>query len=344
MNRSLWIIGALVSLANCSNHEISEISAPVPEAQLERIYVATQRAPDQTSGLFGASRSIEMNYGVVDVSIPPDHTLGQIEWARNKPDPARHFAVVNLELFSGVKQLQTGLKAEPPGPFNVTNIYVHGFNTSLHEALFRLAQIKHDFQDSSPAVLFAWPSAARSRAYVYDRDSVLFARDDLVKLLRDLTAGTNRNVAITGHSMGAQLTMEALRQIAISGDRQLLSKIAGVILVAPDIDPEVFRRQAQAIGKLPDEFYIFVAKQDQALRLSAFLTGRERVGVIQSAKDVEGLDVTVIDFSSLSDGKNLNHQVGLTSPDAIKTLSGLLQENPYIQKDGVTEYLSLGSN
>ncbi len=177
---------------------------------------------------------------------------------------------------------------------------------------------------------------------MYDRDSVLFARDDLVKLIRDLTTGTNRTVASTGHSMGAQLTMEALRQIAISGDRHLLSKIAGVILVAPDIDPDIFRRQAQAIGKLPDEFYIFVAKQDQALRLSALLTGRERVGVIQSEKDVEGLDVTVIDFSSFSDGKNLNQQVGLTSPEAIQTLSGLLQKNPYIQKDGVTEYLSLG--
>lgn len=342
MNRSFWIFGALALLTSCSNREISEISIPVPEAQLERIFVATQRAPDQTRDLFGARRSIKMNYGKVDVSIPPSHALGQIEWARSKPNPTRHFAVVDLDLFSGPDQFQTNLQAEPPGPFNVTNIYVHGFNTSLHEALFRLAQIKHDFRDSSPAVLFAWPSAARSRAYVYDRDSVLFARDDLVELMRALSTGTDRKIALMGHSMGAQLVMEALRQIAISGDRHLLSRIEGVILVAPDIDPDVFRRQAKAIGKLPDEFYIFVAKQDQALRLSAFLTGRERVGVIQSAKDVEGLDVTVIDFSSLSDGKNLNHQVGLTSPEAIKTLSGLLKENPYIQSDGITEYLTLG--
>lgn len=316
MNRSLWILAVLVLTTNCSRHEISEISKPVPEAQVERVFVATQRTPDQTRDLFGASRSVEMNYGKVDVSVPPNHALGQIEWARSKPDPRRHFAVVNLELLSSVEQFKTELKVEPSGPFSATNIYVHGFNTSLHESLFRFAQIKHDFQDTSPAVLFAWPSAARARAYVYDRDSVLFARDDLVKLIRDLTTGTNRTVAITGHSMGAQLTMEALRQIAISSDRHLLSKIAGVILVAPDIDPDVFRRQAQAIGKLPDEFYIFVAKQDQALRLSALLTGRERVGVIQSEKDVEGLDVTIIDFSSFSDGKNLNHQVGLTSPEA----------------------------
>ncbi len=154
MNRSFWILAVLILTTNCSRHEMSEISKPVTEAQVERVFVATQRAPDQTRDLFGASRSIEMNYGKVDVSGPPNHALGQIEWARSKPDPRRHFAVVNLELLSGVKQFKTELKAEPSGPFNATNIYVHAFNTSLHESLFRLAQIKHDFQYTSPQFSF----------------------------------------------------------------------------------------------------------------------------------------------------------------------------------------------
>lgn len=341
MVRPKMLLATLLLLSNCARHEISEISAPNPSATLERIFVATHRQPDQVKELFGAARATKVNYGVIDVSIPSTHAAGQIEWSRGKADAARHFAIVDLTVLEGVSQFKVHLNAEPPSPFGVTNVYVHGFNTSLHEAVFRLAQIKHDFADPSPSVVFAWPSAARARAYVYDRDSVLFARDDLVRLLRGLSVGANGKIAITGHSMGAQLTMEALRQIAISRDRHLLSKIEGVILVSPDIDPDVFRRQVEAIGALPDEFYIFVAKQDLVLRLSGLLTGRKRVGRINTAKDVEGLDVTVIDFSALRDGKGLNHQVGLTSPAAIKALSGLLETNPYIQRDGITEFLHL---
>lgn len=331
-----------LALSSCSVREIAEISTPVPDATTERIFFATQRQPGEIDNLFGQRRPRVMNYGVVDVSIPPTHQTGEIEWARGPANPNKHFAAVRLEMFSGINAFQRTVQQAPNGPFNVTNLYVHGYNKTSHEAAFRLAQIRHDFKDPSPAVLFAWPSAARASAYVYDRDSVLFARDDLVDLIRDLTKGTSRNVSVMGHSMGAQLVMEALRQIAISGDRNTLSKVAGVILVAPDIDPDVFRRQAEAIGKLPEEFYIFVAKQDRALRLSSILTGQNRIGVIQSTRDVAGLDITVIDFSEFEDGKNLNHQVGLTSPTAINVLSGLLEHNPSLQS-GVTEFLALGS-
>lgn len=344
MPLKLWLIFfGLIALSSCGVREIAEISAPVPNAKIEPIYFATQRQPDETANLFGKRRPRKMNYGIVDVSIPPNHQLGKIEWARGAANPDRHFAAVRLEPFSGVDTFRRAVTQAPSAPYNVTNLYVHGFNTTTHQATFRLAQMKHDFNDPSPAVLFAWPSAASARAYVYDRDSVLFARDDLVDLIRDLTTGTDRGIALTGHSMGAQLVMEALRQIAISGDRKTLSKVAGVILVSPDIDPDVFRRQAEAIGKLPEEFYIFVAKQDRALRLSSILTGQNRIGVIQSTRDVAGLDVTVVDFSQFKDGKNLNHQVGLTSPTAIQVLSGLLERNPSLQS-GITEFLTLTPN
>ncbi len=351
MSRLFVFIALLGLLGACAPRQIAGLSKPVAEAKVERIFVATQRTLSETRSLFGAKRPRKMNYRVVDVSVPTTHKLGQIEWGRGEADPKRHFAAVDLEVFEDVKQFRSAIRSEPSGPLNVTNVYVHGFNTTVDEAVFRLAQIRHDFIDPSPAVVFAWPSAARLGAYAYDRDSVLFARDDLVKLLRDLTKETEANVRITAHSMGAQLAMEALRHIAISGDRRLLSRVSGVVLVAPDIDPDVFRRQAEAIGDLPEEFYIFAAQQDRALRLSALLTGKERVGVIQGTKDVEGLDVTVIDFSQLTDGKHLDHQVGLTSPGAIRVLNGLLDNNPNglletsskrLEGTKHTEFFSLG--
>lgn len=342
---SMTIWSSLLSFAvlgGCTSHTIEGLSAPVPEASVHHLFVATQRTPDQIRNLFGAERTRPMFYGRVDVSVPPGHQLGQIEWPKGPADARKDFAVVNIEPFANAEEFRTRLARAPDNGTGITNLYVHGFNTTIPEATFRLAQIRHDFEDPSPTVLFGWPSAGDPRAYVYDRDSVLFARDDLVQVLRDMTAKNNRKVTVLAHSIGAHLAMEALRQISLSGDRHLLSRIGRVVLVSPDIDPDVFRRQVEAIDPLPREFIVFVAKQDQALRLSSFLTGgRKRVGAITGPEDVAGLDVTVIDLSQLGDGKGGNHQVGLTSPAAIQVLKGQLGAGSAPQ-DAAPEFLVFG--
>ena len=208
-----------------------------------------------------------------------------------------------------------------------TLLYVHGYNNTLSEAMYRLAQIRTDFEVSMPAMLFSWPSAGDPRGYVYDRDSVLFARDDLVALMERLTAGPGDRVFILAHSMGSQLVMEALRQIALSGDRRALARLSGVVLMSPDIDPDVFARQADAIGHLPQPFFIFITRADRALTLSGFITGRKpRLGVIDAAEEVTRPDVQVIDFSDLATGEAYNHYVPVTSPAAIEMLNRFLSE------------------
>jgi len=339
----IWIfILTAAFLSGCASHQIGGLSAPAPQASVHRLFVATQRTPDQIRNLFGAKRTRPMFYGTVDVSVPPGHQPGQIEWPKGPADSRKDFAVVHVEPFTGAGEFRTRLARAPDYGSGVTNLYVHGFNTTIPEATFRLAQIRHDFEDRSPTVLFGWPSAGDPRAYVYDRDSVLFARDDLVQVLRDMTAKSNRKVTVLAHSIGAHLAMEALRQISLSGERHLLSRINRVVLVSPDIDPDVFRRQVEAIDPLPREFIVFVAKQDRALRLSAFLTGgRKRVGAITGPEDVAGLDVTVIDLSQLGDGKGGNHQVGLTSPAAIQVLKGQIGVGTAPQ-DAAPEFLVFG--
>ena len=320
-------ISALVlglALGACASHEITGLSDPVPGGDIQRIFIATQRTPDQIENLFGATRTRPMNYGLVDVSVPPNHKPGRIEWPGNTPDPSKEFAVVNVESFSDDAEFRSRVRHAKNTDGGITILFVHGFNTTIPEATLRFAQIKADFDEDAPSVMFGWPSAGDPLAYLYDRDSVLFARDDLVKVLRDITTETDRKVALVAHSMGAHLAMEAMRQIAISGDRKLLSKIVWVALVSPDIDPDVFRRQAESIGQLPEEFYILVAKQDGALSLSSFLTGgRRRVGAIEGPEQVEGLDVTVFDLSQLAADRDRNHGVAFNSPSAIAALTAI---------------------
>ena len=61
-----------------------------------------------------------------------------------------------------------------------------------------------------------------------------------------------KRIDIIAHSMGNWVTMEALRQLAITGDRDLGGKLGDVVLASPDIDVDVFKKQMRRYGK-PDK-------------------------------------------------------------------------------------------
>lgn len=318
------VFGAiLVLVAACAPRGTLKYGLGHPDADIQTMYVVTQHPIGKASALFGEDRNFTLNHFRADVSVPPIHELGQIEWPKKEPDAAKHFVVTGSQVLRDGAQMGAHLARERSG--KQTLIYVHGYNNTLSEAMYRFAQITADFNVKGPSVLFAWQSAGDARGYIYDRDSVLFARDDLVATLKALTTRPGEKVLLLGHSMGAQLTMEALRQIAISGDRAVLNKLSGVVLISPDIDPDLFRDQATTIGKLPVPIVIFISHEDRALSLASFITGqKERLGVITSPKQVGGLDVRVVDFSALNDGKGLNHLTALTSPAAIGVLRDMI--------------------
>ncbi|SHM04448.1 Esterase/lipase superfamily enzyme [Roseovarius litoreus] len=321
------MFAAFVVLAACAPRPLADRGPALPGAQIENVYIATQRALAHPRQEFGQPRNKELNFFRAAISIPPVHQPGQVEWAEpgEPADPARHFVVTDTQVFDTPSRFVASAKRDGSG--NETMLFVHGYNNTLSDAMYRLAQIQVDFDIRMPSVLFSWLSSGDPRGYIYDRDSVLFARDDLERVLSELTRGSGDRVLLLAHSMGAHLVMEVMRQAALRGDRRLLSRISGVILMSPDLDPDLFRSQAEAIGQLPQPFMIFVSRQDRALSLASFITGRKpRLGVIDGPEAVAGLDVKVIDFTALADGEGLNHAVPATSPAAIRVLSGLIQQ------------------
>ena len=246
--RFALVIWLPVALTACSRPAVTGLSDTVPEAVIERVFVATQRTRNQLGQIFGEKRSSRMQYATIDVSIPPRHELGQLERTRGEADAGQYFAPVAVEALDGSRDFTRALGRSRGGDGGVL-LFVHGYNNTLEDAVFRVAQIKHDFDIEEPAILFSWPSAGDPRGYVYDRDSVLFARDGFVELLRDLHAAGQRRILLVAHSMGGYLTMEVLRQIALEGDRHLFGGLEAVILMSPDIDPDIFRQQAAAIAR-----------------------------------------------------------------------------------------------
>lgn len=323
--KALWLpLFALVAAAACMPvPDRIAFSQAVPSASVQDIYVTTGRLPSTGEVNLKKDRNAKTRFVQYAVSIPPTHALGRIEWPDDTVDPTTDFAVINLH------DLQDGdgfIKSINATPGDEVTIYVHGYNNTPSEALYRFAQIGHDFQITDPRILFSWPSAGTPTGYVYDRDSVLFSRDPLADLLTRIARNTNKEITLMAHSMGAHLSMEVLRQLALTGRRDVLDDLRVVVLLAPDIDPDIFRAQTRAIGTLPDPFIIMTNRDDRALNLSKFLNvGRQKVGGLSRAADVAGLNITLFDFTELADGSHLDHLVPMTSPAAIAVLRDLIQ-------------------
>lgn len=303
----------------------------VPDAadigKLRSVFVGTTRAFDPETGSFGDGRlRIGTNFARFDVSIPPDRKLGEITWPKphHAPDPTHDFLITKSVIYDGAtpfrKELAARLALQKSGGREVT-VFTHGFNTTFGEGLYRIAQMSEDLDLPGVMVHYSWPSAGKPLAYVRDRDSALFARDGLETLLREVAAAGAERIVIVGHSMGAALTMETLRQMALQGDRQVRPLIGGIILLSPDIDVDVFHAQARTIGKLPQPFLIFTSRKDKALALSARLTGqrRDRLGNLRDVSDLADLDVTIVDVAAFSTGDG--HLTVGDSPALIRLLS-----------------------
>lgn len=322
----LGLLALLVCLvAACAPRNVAKFAPPNPEASVHRIFVATEHRLDNLGPIFGEPRPRGVKFLHVDVSIPPTHRLGNVEWPDGAPDAATDFVVTGSNVYSSPTRMLSSMRRGDNS--NETVVFVHGYNNTFSDAVFRFAQIREDFGVTGPGVLFAWPSAGDPRGYAYDRDSVLYSRDDFEAVLEMLTRGDKR-VVLLAHSMGTHLVMETFRQIALKGDRRILNRINGVVLMSPDIDPDVFRRQAEVIGKLPQPFLIFTSQEDRALSFMSFLTGRKpRLGVISDRSQLEGVEgVGVIDFTRLSDGEGYNHSTAISSPAAIKILRGMTEQ------------------
>ena len=311
MNRIklIWLlIGCLLS--GCATRPGADVLTPVamaPEAKVVSLYVATTRErQDPGSNVFNNERSATLNYALFNISIPPDHKPSEIEWPDGKPDARKHFVTVGQQVltgrqfFQGVRRYQGGSKKQD------VIVFVHGYNSSLQEALFRLAQMNADSHIQGTPILFAWPSQAKVSGYIADKDSVTYSRDYLVQLLTTLAEDPQiGKVVLFAHSMGSWLSVEALRQLKLSGKVHVLRRL-DVALAAPDIDVDVFRSQIEVIGPMASPMVLLVSKDDKALSVSNKISAdRERVGVMDvSDPDVQKValkaNLTIIDISSIA--------------------------------------------
>jgi esterase/lipase superfamily enzyme len=321
----LAFVAAMLLVAGCSGRpsgNLVVVSATSPRAQTVDMLVATTRAPvAQPPGvMFDGERGAGLAFADIAISVPPDEArkIGDVQWPSSSPgDPARDFVTLRADRLD-LKEARARFDrriAQTPGRHVL--VFVHGYNTRFEEAVYRFAQIAHDSHADVLPVLFTWPSRGRVFDYLYDRDSATYSRDALEAVLQALAKDPNvAQISILAHSMGNVVAVEALRQMAIR-DRAIAPKIKDVMLAAPDLDVDVFRRaiaeiDAEAKSRTPP-FTLFVSQDDRALGFSRWVAGdAPRLGAIDPTREpyrelLEKAHVQVVDLTKLDSDDPAHH-------------------------------------
>ncbi len=309
----------LFALTGCGARPGAEVLKPTalstaqPGTSVQTLYVATSRTPSKTTpGAFTSERSMETSYAEYRISVPPTHKTGAIEWPTAARDPKTSFVTVGYRKLDRA-EFERAVVASAAGMKSRVGIFVHGYNNNFQESLFRLAQMSADAGAGATPVLYAWPSEASVGGYIADKDAVTFSRDGLVDLFTMF--GENRKlqtIGVIGHSMGAWLTTEALRQLRLSHRDDVVRRMK-VVLASPDIDVDVFRAQFGSYRPARTSMTLLVSKDDKALAVSRLLSGeRERLGALDVddpavATAARQANVQVVDISSQKTDDSFNH-------------------------------------
>lgn len=333
--RLMAVVAGALLLAGCAERPGPDALAPSAAravgAREHVILVASTRERDPRPGVFfSGERTASLTFAKVDLSVPPSHKPGAIEWPKQgtagnpATDMVVHEAIYRDTEQDFLRDLKSELARRPKGKRKVF-IFVHGYNTMFSEALYRLAQLADDSDAPAVPVLFTWASRATTEAYVYDNNSATAARDRLEETIRLAFASGAEEVSLLAHSMGNWLTVEALRQIRISGKPIPMDRVGNVIFAAPDIDVDVFKSQLKRFGKPAKPFIVVVSRDDKALGISDFLAGnKQRLGAYTNDDELVALGAIVVDMTDVKAQDSFNHGKFAQLASMAKELKGTL--------------------
>jgi len=311
LSASITILAALISYFPTQSRTLLAFSAAgLVATTLLGIMTAYSRAKPDAEALarrfYGNARG-NIELGVCDVSIPKRHEVGKLEGPsllhfELSANPLKHVVVLGVqqqtvdEFYTEMKQrvTQSGRRE--------AFVFVHGYNVTFDDAARRTAQIAYDLSFDGAPILYSWPSQGGLFGYTVDENNVVWTVPHLKEFLVNLHKRSGAEaIHLIAHSMGNRALTSALKEMFFELDRRC-PKFNEVVLTAPDVDADVFRRDlAPAIIKTSRRVTLYASSNDEALVLSKKVHGYSRAGesgqnlVIVPGMDT--IDVSTIDTS-----------------------------------------------
>jgi len=308
-------------------------SAATKKSAAVRVFYATDRsrsAPSDPAKPFGGKRG-PLSYGSCEVALPreakpggPEAVAAPRNDAKEQPDsrPAlRRVTTRDYEAY--LESLKAAISTSAR---KSAFVFVHGYNVTFADAARRTAQLKHDLGFDGAAIFFSWPSKGRADAYPADQADIEWAQPDLKEFLKELAAKSRaRNIYLIAHGMGNRALTKAYIYL-ISERPELKKAFREVILVAPDIDADLFKRDiAPALAASSNRTTLYVSSRDSALKASNRFQDYPRAGDA-------GANLFLFDGIETIDATNVN-----TTPSGRASLAdnaSVLADMHHLIRDG----------
>jgi esterase/lipase superfamily enzyme len=301
------------------NHAVDLLGKP-PFANQNSIKFLFATTRGSIGNSFSDDRA-KLTFGAVDVHVPDDHKMGQMElpglkgWSpftyQEKLDLAKHFAISKLKTIDESDWRALVRNSN----YSEALIFVHGFNNTFDDSVYRAAQVMWDLQYKGLPILFSWPSRGGATnpvdiaiSYQHDLDSALTQSDTFDGFLHTLKSLGIKKVHLLVHSMGNFLVLNALRR---ENSWKQPIRLGEWILAAPDIDVDQFLQFVPTVQPYVAHMTLYASAMDNALLASmAARGGKPRAGFVPDGKPILMRGIDSIDVSALG-GEifGLNHDV-----------------------------------
>jgi len=299
------------------------------ESSVTLLFATTRKQASEPEYFSGERETGTVNYGKAKVHVPRQRALGQVNLPfelkvfgltlyKQAEDPDRHFILKGCQVMQKDEWLTEISTSGHPEAL----VFVHGYNVTFLDGVYRCAQIAWDIRYPGIPILFSWASRGSTLDYLYDRDSAEFARPRFVALLGDLRRAGIQRVHILAHSMGNFSILSALANHPHS--EQPLG-IGELLMAAPDVDTDVFLDLAPRVRRVSQGMTLYASSTDRAMAISKKLARRARAGDVPDEGPIilDGIDT--IDVTAIGDEiLGLNHSTFASSKSILNDVKLLL--------------------
>ena len=202
-------------------------------------------------------------------------------------------------------------------------LYTHGFYISFERGCKRARLFQDAVGLADRFVMFSWPSDGMILNYTQDESDLFWSVAPLSQTLIDMVeyfgAG---HIDIVAHSLGTRGIFLALLEMAysMSAENPLINQ---VVLIAPDIDAEIFKQYLPRVLPLVNNLTVYVSDNDGPLALSRIVHGHPRLGESGShLGDLKGIEI--IDISDIPVHYPSGHLYHLYNEFVINDLARIL--------------------
>jgi esterase/lipase superfamily enzyme len=202
-------------------------------------------------------------------------------------------------------------------------LYIHGYNIGFEKSCRRGALLKRAFGLEGRLLLFSWPADGNMLKYTWDEADLVWSVPHIAKFLEQVAATTgDENVDVVAHSLGARGIFQALVRLSYRDKSSFI--LNELVLIAPDIDTDVFRQELDQLKSVVKRITVYVSENDKALKISHEVHGNPRLGQADEHLTIFE-EVESIDISAIGSRRFSGHIYHLFNPEVIADLTELLK-------------------